>query len=88
MTSVRSRAQLPVGSLQWIQDENDQIIQFGIQEVEDFTFSARNEVEWLNEHMTDIFTKSQLYVIAQNLSLECANRAAAMLLKSLRLPES
>ena len=60
MAAVRSRAQR-VGSAQWINDENDQVTQFCTQEAEDFTFSARNEVEWLNEHMAEIFSKNQLY---------------------------
>ncbi len=41
-------------------DENDHVLQFGVQEAEDFAFAARNEVEWLNEHMADIFTKTQV----------------------------
>lgn len=61
MPPVRTKAAVPVGSTQWIQDENRQISQFGIQEIEDFNFSARNEVEWLNEHMADIFNKNQVY---------------------------
>lgn len=61
MPPVRTKAPLPVGSAQWVQDENRQISQFGIQEIEDFNFSARNEVEWLNEHMADIFSKNQVY---------------------------
>lgn len=62
MAAVRSKAQLPVGSAQWIADENQQMSLFGVQEAEDFTFSARNEVEWLNEHMAEIFSKNQVYV--------------------------
>lgn len=54
--------QTSVGSKAWIRDENAQIGQFCAQETEDFTYSARNEVEWLNEHMADIFSKSQLNV--------------------------
>lgn len=54
----RTKARLPA---QWIQDENRQISQFVAQETEDFMFSARNEIEWLNEHMADIFSKSQVY---------------------------
>lgn len=60
MASVRSRAQVPVGSAQWRHDENDQVLQFETQEAEDFAFAARNEVEWLNEHMADIFSKTQV----------------------------
>lgn len=62
MATVRSRAQLPVGSAPWIHDENDQVNQICGQEIEDFTFSARNEVEWLNEHMAEIFSKNQVNV--------------------------
>ena len=62
MAAARSRTQLPVGSLPWIHDENAQVTQFCMQETEDFTFSARNEVEWLNEHMGDIFNKNQINV--------------------------
>lgn len=61
MMPLRTKAQLPVGSAQWIQDENNEIARFGVQEVEDFTFSTRNEIEWLNEHMADIFSKNQVY---------------------------
>ena len=60
MPPVRSKAQLPVGSARWILDENDQASHFEAQEAEDFLFAARNEVEWLNEHMADIFAKSQV----------------------------
>ena len=62
MAALQSRAPLPVGSAQWIQDENDQLNQFGAQEVEDFTFAARNEVEWLNEHMAEILSKNAVNV--------------------------
>ena len=59
MTSMRSKGH-PVGSSDWIFDENAQVSQFKAQELEDFTFAARNEVEWLNEHMLDIFSKTQV----------------------------
>lgn len=60
MAAVRARGQLLVGSGQWVQDENVHIAQFCGQEAEDFGFSARNEVEWLNEHMADIFSNDQV----------------------------
>lgn len=60
MAAVRSRVQ-QIGSRQWINDENDQVTRFCTQEAEDFAFSARNEVEWLNEHMAEIFSKNQVY---------------------------
>ncbi len=60
MAAVRAQGKLPVGSSEWNQDENAQVSQFCGQEAEDFAFSARNEVEWLNEHMAEIFSKDQV----------------------------
>lgn len=51
---------MPVGSSQWIQNERDHADDMIAQEVEEFGFSARNEMDWLNEHMADIFSKSQV----------------------------
>jgi hypothetical protein len=62
MATVRSRTLLPVGSSQWIANERDSARQFTDAEVDEFAFSARNEMDWLNEHMTDIFSKHQLDV--------------------------
>ena len=62
MAAIRARGPLPVGSMQWIDDENAQVERHCEQEVEDFGFSARNELEWLNEHMADIFAKENMYV--------------------------
>jgi len=52
----------PVGSADWIQNERDQASAFIEQEVEEFSYSARNELEWLNEHMAEIFSRDQRYV--------------------------
>ncbi|KAH0553194.1 hypothetical protein GP486_006629 [Trichoglossum hirsutum] len=62
MAAVRSRALLPVGSSQWIANERDSVRQFTDAEVEEFAFSVRNEMDWLNEHMADIFSRQQLDV--------------------------
>ena len=48
----------PIGSTPWIQTEREQAGQFVDQEVEEFSFSVRNELEWLNEHMGEIFSNS------------------------------
>ena len=61
MAASKSKAQ-PVGSAQWVQNEREQAEEFIGQDLEEFSFSARNEMEWLNEHMADIFSKSQVYV--------------------------
>ncbi|RMY64064.1 hypothetical protein D0863_10086 [Hortaea werneckii] len=54
-------AKMPaVGSAQWVQNERDHGSQLVDQEVEEFSFSVRNEFEWLNEHMADIFSTKQM----------------------------
>ena len=59
MASTRTKPQ-PVGSSGWIQTERDQSAQFVDQEVEEFGYSVRNELEWLNEHMGDIFARNNV----------------------------
>ncbi|SMR50984.1 unnamed protein product [Zymoseptoria tritici ST99CH_1E4] len=59
MAAMRQKAPA-IGSSQWIQDERDQAENFIAQEADEFSFSARNELEWLNEHMADIFSTSQV----------------------------
>lgn len=51
----------PVGSAQWIQSERENAGQLIDQEAEEFSYSVRNELEWLNEHMGDIFSRNQVY---------------------------
>ena len=36
--------------------------QFIEQLMEDFTYSTRNELEWLNEHMDEVFNRTGLLV--------------------------
>ncbi len=61
MAAVRSA--LPVGSAQWLVNEAGQVNQLVQLEAEEFSYSAAlHEVEWLNEHMAEIFNRSQLYV--------------------------
>jgi len=56
-----ARSKLLVGSAQWILDERKQANQLVEDEVEEFGYSVRNEMEWLNEHMAEIFSSNQLY---------------------------
>ena len=51
----------PVGSLAWISTEHQTYADIEAQDAEDFAYSARNEMEWLNEHMEDIFDRNVLY---------------------------
>ncbi|KAF1845433.1 uncharacterized protein K460DRAFT_416693 [Cucurbitaria berberidis CBS 394.84] len=53
---MAARTKTPaVGSSGWILEERHQSNDLVSQELEDFGFSVRNELEWLNEHMSDIF---------------------------------
>lgn len=52
-------AQQPVGSAQWISTNRQETDHLVAQEVEEFGYSARNELEWLNEHMAEIFSRNQ-----------------------------
>lgn len=61
MAGAKAKTQ-PPGSAGWIQSEREQAGQFVEQEAEEFSFSVRNELEWLNEHMAEIFSKNQVYV--------------------------
>lgn len=63
LNMTASRSKVPaIGSAQWILEERHQSNDLVAQELEDFGFSVRNELEWLNEHMTDIFDKDGQYV--------------------------
>ena len=54
-----SRSKMPaIGSAQWVLEERQQSQDLVAQELEDFQFSVRNELEWLNEHMAEIFARS------------------------------
>lgn len=58
-----AKSKMPViGSARWVQNEHDNAEQLIEQEVDEFGFSARNEFEWLNEHMADIFSKNEMYL--------------------------
>ncbi|KAI0899681.1 hypothetical protein F4806DRAFT_453523 [Annulohypoxylon nitens] len=55
-------ARLPVGSGPWISEERSTIMDFTEMEIKDFSFSAKNDFDWLNEHMADIFSENQINV--------------------------
>lgn len=59
MAGTRAKTQ-PIGSSEWIQNEREQTSQFVDQDVEEFGFSVRNELEWLNEHMADVFARNNV----------------------------
>ena len=49
-----------VGSSAWIAAEKENILQLLHQEKEELVYPAQHELEWLNEHMTEIFSRNQL----------------------------
>ncbi|KAF1911181.1 hypothetical protein BDU57DRAFT_533727 [Ampelomyces quisqualis] len=56
---MAGRSKTPaIGSAGWILEERHQCNDLVAQELEDFGFSVRNELEWLNEHMADVFASS------------------------------
>ena len=59
---MRPNKRLPVGSKGWIEEERSNALELAATEAEEFTFAARNEIDWLNEHMAEIFNKNQVYV--------------------------
>ncbi|KAK6606227.1 inner centromere protein [Botrytis cinerea] len=62
MTAMRPNKRLPVGSKGWIEEERSNALELAATEAEEFTFAARNEIDWLNEHMAEIFNKNQVNV--------------------------
>jgi hypothetical protein len=60
MASLRAASRLQVGSAPWISEERASALQIADAEAEEFTFSARNELDWLNEHMAEIFNENQM----------------------------
>ncbi|KAJ4371545.1 hypothetical protein N0V83_004764 [Neocucurbitaria cava] len=58
--AARSKA-LAIGAPGWVLEERHQSNDLVAQELEDFGFSVRNELEWLNEHMSDIFANNGVH---------------------------
>ncbi|KOS18263.1 hypothetical protein ESCO_003008 [Escovopsis weberi] len=50
-----------VGSAAWISEERSSALQIVDQEIEEFSYSARNELEWINEHMAGILNENEMY---------------------------
>lgn len=60
MAALRGKA--PVGSAEWLLSERKQVNDLVAQDVEDIGYSVQTELDWLNEHMGDIFSRKDLYV--------------------------
>ncbi|KAF2674764.1 hypothetical protein BT63DRAFT_435817 [Microthyrium microscopicum] len=57
------QSKLPTGSAPWIVNELRAAQSMTNDEVEDFSYNVRNEMEWLNEHMNEIFANERINVI-------------------------
>jgi hypothetical protein len=55
-----ARTKMPVGSAPWFVQERRQADELVGMETEEFGYAVRNEMEWLNEHMGEIFSKTNL----------------------------
>ena len=71
MAPTRSKPLPKVGSAQWILAEKEQIQHLADQDAEEFAFSARNEMEWLNEHLAEIFDENQMCVHRSQCYTKC-----------------
>ncbi|RBQ65142.1 hypothetical protein VDGD_21733 [Verticillium dahliae] len=61
MAAMRG-ARVPVGSATWIAGERSSAEDIVKTETEEFSYSVRNEFDWLNEHMADVFNENAMYV--------------------------
>lgn len=61
MTAMRG-PRLQVGSAAWVGEERASALEIVQSEVEEFSYSAHNEIEWLNEHMAAILNENEVYV--------------------------
>ncbi|GLA38575.1 hypothetical protein AnigIFM63309_005874 [Aspergillus niger] len=59
MAAAGARAQKPVGSAAWISTEKENFMQLVDQELEEIEYPVRHEMDWLNEHMAEVFSNNQ-----------------------------
>jgi hypothetical protein len=57
---MAAKASTAVGSATWIASEKENVLQLLNQEKEEIIYPAQHEIEWLNEHMAEIFSRNQL----------------------------
>ena len=61
--ATAAKRQKPIGSKEWIAAEKENVQMLVNQEIEEVEYPARHEMEWLNEHMAEIFRGNSLYVL-------------------------
>lgn len=57
---MASKGSGAVGSAAWIAAEKENVLQLLQTEKDELVFPAQHELEWLNEHMAEIFSKSHV----------------------------
>lgn len=65
---------LPVGSAAWIAEERATAMDMTRAEIEEHSFSVRNDMDWLNEHMAEIFSENQMCVFLNSGIVQQANQ--------------
>nr|XP_036588359.1 inner centromere protein [Colletotrichum truncatum]KAF6799732.1 inner centromere protein [Colletotrichum truncatum] len=60
MATMRG-TRVPLGSASWIAEERTTALSIVQAEAEEFSFAARNELDWLNEHMAGIFNENEIF---------------------------
>lgn len=63
MAASGARTQRPVGSAAWVSTEKENISQLVEQEMEEIEYPVAHEMDWLNEHMAEIFENNNLCVV-------------------------
>lgn len=56
-----------VGTASWIAAEKENALHLLQNEKEEVIYPAQHQLEWLNEHMAEIFSKGHLYVIHEEM---------------------
>jgi len=88
MATVRAKQRIQVGSAPWISEERSSANAIVETEAEEFGFSVRNDLDWLNEHMAEIFSENQMYADITNIDGSADFAGTVMLQRSSRLLES
>lgn len=76
MASPLSRNEPSVGSEEWLENEVRIMTDLVYADVEDLVYETRRDLEWLNEHLTDVIDGNQRYV-STTLLLMDANISSA-----------
>ncbi|KAK1729509.1 inner centromere protein [Colletotrichum acutatum] len=61
MATMRG-TRVPIGSASWVNEERTTALSIVQAEAEEFSFAARNEFDWLNEHMAGVFNENEINV--------------------------